>query len=390
MDSSKIIAFLNKIPVKIPHEKMSPLSRIFIDKIIHQIHLGQSALKTNKTYKERILGQNEIPKGVDFHHIVPEIREEIDSFRKIGKEYSFVIGSRTFTIYAVVPYRTRIVAKPVYAYLDESVKKMFVWLYVATHFAPAECSRELVIYWYLTGHQKRLPSFKGAPLDREHANTAFTMACPIEAVNGIYIFRKEEWFKVLIHETFHSLGLDFARMPEDIANKALFSIFPVRCDYRFYEAYTETWATILHSLFLALGSKGAVYPQLEKCLYIERMFSIFQKEKLLGHQQFKYAELCSTVSAGRYKENTQVFSYFVLKSIMLFHCNDFIEWCAHKNKGVFTFKRMPANVLSLVEFVRKNHKTVEYTKALGEIENWISTNPYKGDEMTSMRMTALA
>jgi hypothetical protein len=83
------------------------------------------------------------------------------------------------------------------------------------------------------------------------------------AANGIYIFRKEEWFKVFIHETFHSLGLDFARMPEESANQALFSIFPVRCDYRFYEAYTETWATILHSLILAMESRGSIYPKLE-------------------------------------------------------------------------------------------------------------------------------
>jgi hypothetical protein len=55
-----------------------------------------------------------------------------------------VIGERTFTIYIIVPYRTRVIAKRVYDYLDECVKKMFIWLYVATHFAPGECSRELV------------------------------------------------------------------------------------------------------------------------------------------------------------------------------------------------------------------------------------------------------
>jgi len=386
MDSGRILAFLKKLPLDIPHERLSPLSRIFIDKIIHQIHLGQNAWKTNTTYKESIL--KEFPKGVDFHHIVDEIREEIETFRKIGKQYSFVIGGRTFTIYAVVPYRTRIVAKRVYAYLDEAVKKMFVWLYVATHFAPAECSRELAIYWYLTGHQKRLPSSKGGPVDQEHANTAFTMACPVDSANGIYIFRKEEWFKVFIHETFHSLGLDFSRMPEEGGNEALFSIFPVRCDFRFYEAYTETWATILHALFLAMESKGAVYPRLEAYLQKERMFSLFQKAKLLVHHRLKYKHLCSTSTA--YRENTQAFAYYVLKGILLFHTNDFIEWCAHKNKGTIAFKRLPANVLSLVDFVRKNHKEEVYEGCLEEMENWVSTHRTGGPEMTTMRMTALA
>ena len=208
--------------------------------------------------------------------------------------------------------------------------------------------------------------------------------------NGIYIFRKEEWFKVFIHETFHSLGLDFARMPEEVANEALFSIFPVQCDYRFYEAYTETWATILHALFMSMESRGYIYPKLENLLQKERMFSLFQKAKLLSHHQFKYEHLCARGTAGRYKENTQAFSYFILKSILLFHCNDFIEWCAHKNKGTIAFKRIPANVLSLVDFVRKNHKESEYTMALESFENWVSNTQYKGPEMTTMRMTALA
>ena len=390
MDSGRILTFLKKLPITLSDEHLSPLSRIFMDKIIHQIHLGQNAWKTNTSYKEYILGPSEFPKGIHFHHIVDEIREEIETFRKIGKQYSFVIGERTFTIYIIVPYRTRVIAKRVYDYLDECVKKMFIWLYVATHFAPGECSRELAVYWYLTGHQKRLPSSKGAAVDEEHANTAFTMACPVGAANGIYIFRKEEWFKVFIHETFHSLGLDFARMPEESANQALFSIFPVRCDFRFYEAYTETWATILHSLILAMESKGSIYPKLENYLQKERMFSLFQKAKLLSHHHFKYEHLCLTSTAGRYRENTQAFSYFILKSIMLFHYNDFIEWCAHKNKGIIAFKKIPSNVLSLVDFVRNNHKEVEYTKALESIENWISTSRYKGPEMETMRMTALA
>jgi hypothetical protein len=390
MDSGRILTFLKKLPIEIPKEHLSPLARIFIDKIIHQIHLGQNAWKTNTSYKEHVLGSDEFPKGTHFHHIVDEIREEIETFRKIGKQYSFVIGARTFTIYVIVPYKSRIIAKRVYDYLDECVKKMFIWLHVATHFAPVECSRELSIYWYLTGHQKRLPTSRGAPVDEQHANTAFTMACPVDTANGIYIFRKEEWFKVFIHETFHSLGLDFARMPEEVANGALFSIFPVRCDYRFYEAYTETWATILHALFMSMESRGSIYPKLEECLQKERMFSLFQKAKLLKHHQFKYQHLCSERTAGRYKENTQAFSYFILKSIMLFHCNDFIEWCAHKNKGTIAFKRLASNVLSLVDFVRKNHKDSEYTEALESMENWVSNSRYKGPEMETMRMTALA
>ena len=390
MDSKCILDFLKKLPISISPIHLSPLSRIFLDKIIHQIHLGQNSWKTNTSYKEHILRPDEFPKDIDFHHIVENIRKEIVTFPKIGKQYSFVIGKRTFTIYAVVPHysSSKIIAKKVYAYLDEAVKKMYIWLYVASHFAMAECSRELSVYLYLTEHQKRFPS-KGVVIDQEHANTAFTRACPIGA-NEIYIFRREEWFKVFIHETFHSLGLDFAKMPEQIANEALFSIFPVRCDYRFYEAYTETWATIIHTLFLTMETKGAIYPRLESYLNKERLFSLFQKAKLLVHHELKYSHLCSLSTARRYRENTQAFSYFILKCILLFHYNDFIEWCAHKNKGTIVFKRLHGNVLSLVDFIGTKSKDPLYIVALDHMENWFVKTGYKGPEMTTMRMTVLS
>ena len=48
----------------------------------------------------------------------------------------------------------------------------------------------------------RLPENKTDILDQVNCNTAVTYAC---AVNGeCLIYRKEEWFKVFIHETFHA------------------------------------------------------------------------------------------------------------------------------------------------------------------------------------------
>lgn len=383
-------SFIKKqFPFELPPIHLSQLSRTLLEKIIHQIHLGQKASKKN--IKSEILKPDDFPKGVDFNYIVEEIRQEIENLPKIGKRYSFMIGGRSFIIYAILPYSSRISSKTrIYNMLDTSVIKMYIWLYTAVHFAPSECSRELTIYWYLTEHKKKLPKKNAIntikPIDQINANTAFTMACT-SAPNNIYIFREEEWFKVFIHESFHSLGLDFAKMPEHYANKAMFSIFPVSCDLRFYEAYTEMWAEVIQSIFISLESGSE---SIEEIIQDERMFSLFQMVKILHHHKIKYRELITPVGGSKYKESTPAFSYYILKCIFMFSFNEFIEWTTMKNKGTIAFKKTPVNILSLVEFIRARYNDPIYMDAITKMEQWFSQNEYKGPEMDTMRMTVYA
>ena len=74
-------------------------------------------------------------------------------------------------------------------------------------YASSECVSKINIVIYLTPFKKVLPDNSIAILDVENANSAVTLAC--HNPGEIIIYRKEEWFKVFIHETFHSFGLDF-------------------------------------------------------------------------------------------------------------------------------------------------------------------------------------
>ena len=386
------IEFIKKnIGPSITPQKLSDKSKSLINKIADQIILGEKSWLSKRQYSEHVLGQDEFPKGVDFEYIDPEIREEIEMFSKIGKKYSFVVGGRTVDIYAVYPYKGSVNRPAIYHDLDESVKKMYIWLYTGGHFAPTDCSRELTIYWYLTAEKKMLPKIDREPIRALHANTAFTFACsPVP--NSIYIYRKEEWFKVFIHESFHSLGLDFAKMPEGIANSAVFKIFDVSCDLRFYEAYTEAWAEIINVLFVCMENPGSVF---ETLLNNERMFSLFQKTKILDHQKIKYRELFShllsknqKVTKNNYKEETPVFSYYILKSIMMFFYDDFIGWCIDNNLGSIAFVKSPENIKSLVSFIKGRFENPEYLKSIDEFERWFSVNGHKeADEMETLRMS---
>jgi len=373
--------------LELPSVHLSELSKIMLEKIIYQYHLGQKAGSVKGAIASQILGNREFPKGVDFNYIFDEIRNDIENMPKFGKRYDFKIGTRDFIIYAVVPAGDS--SSNINKWLDHAVKQMYTWLYIASYFCPIECSPQLTIYWYLTDHKKRLP-YRKEVINAKHVNTGFTFACPPHP-NNIYIYRKEEWFKVFIHETFHSLGLDFAKMPEKPANDAIYSIFPVSCDIRFYEMYTEMWAEIIYILFLCLehGGENNIFARLENRLQEEQLFSLFQCVKVLHHNNMKYRELTSLKGCLKYKESTNAFSYYILKSISMFFYTDFIDWCVRKNKGTIVFKKTEKNILSLVDFIQSKHNDPAYIRSIQIMENWFSTTKYKGPEMETMRMTSL-
>lgn len=364
--------FINKyFNISLPNQLLSNGSKKIIKNMVMQM---KNAVEKPIEILEHILDPTEDIKGDDYDYMVDEVKHELSQKRKIGKKYTFVIGSRNIVVYAIYPGEK--FTQKHYSYIDAAVKKMYVWLYIASYYASASCSPNLTIYWYLADAKKMLPKHRSEMIDRQHVNTGFTRACPIHQ-NSIYIFRKEEWFKVFIHESFHSLGLDFASMPEEPANKAIFSIFPVHCDLRFSEAYTEAWAEIIHVIFICVSEYPCKYPEInidqlskmiQKKMELERRWSMFQLTKVLNHNGFRYIDLFSNRNTIKkpsdWKEGSNVFSYYVLKSIFIFFYNDFMEW-----SGTIAFKHTQENILRFVEFIRKNCRNPEYMRIIDEFES---------------------
>jgi hypothetical protein len=57
------------------------------------------------------------------------------------------------------------------------------------------------------------------------------------------------------------------------------------------------------------------------------MFSIYQSNKILRLAGLTYSELFLTKPKKVYKENTQAFSYYVIKSFLLWNVDAFVKWC---------------------------------------------------------------
>jgi len=293
------------------------------------------------------------------------------------KSFFFIVNNREICVY----FYEKINKPKTMNFYKECLKKMYLWLYVADKYACSRCSVYMNIYVYFTDHLKQLPT-DGSAIDRYNVNTAFTTPCDNQT--DIHIFREEEWFKVFIHETFHNLGLDFSSIQENISRNKILELFPVSSEVRLYESYCETWAETIHTLFVSFLSaqnknKKIVMEKWEKMIYIEKQFSLFQTVKLLRYYNMSYQELYdNSVESHRkrilYKEKTQALTYYVIKSILLFHLNDFIEWCMITNNRSLNFKKNNTAIKSYCKLIENMYREPLFLENIVKMENFYLTN----------------
>ena len=292
--------------------------------------------------------------------VVVEIREKM----KVELLYVFSLYDRKFKVYFVLEESS---SSELEAY-DQYAFYVAVWLHMLSHYGNPKCAKELTIYIYHTSLEKQLPSSEGMVLSAIHANTAFTSTCPM--VGEIVIFRKEEWFKVFLHETFHTFDLDFSSSPlQTKVQDCLLGLFDLPIsDLRPYEAYTEFWACTMNCLFcsfVGLKNKKNVQAFIEKSeeyVNMERNYSCFQMVKMLAYMQMEYKDLYRSSHLShslreKYKEKTSIFSYYVLKTVLLTHYNDFMGWCMQHNSLLLDFQKTNKAMQSFCEFVAKYYKS---------------------------------
>jgi len=273
-------------------------------------------------------------------------------------------------------------------YIRNSLTNIIAWLnYVSDISDDASdipiCAQQLNIYLLLTSAKKELPRNKAELIDEIHANTAFTTAC--SPSNDIYIYRREEWFKVFMHETFHCFGLDFSSSIGDDSTKRILSMFPAldkNTDVRLYETFCEMWAEIFHLCFCLFVSKDGKCRRFSErtfreALHKEQVFSIIQSNKLLHRSGIKYGDLVEN-NAKIYSENTPAFSYYVIKSMMLWNIDAFLNWCVANNKTPIKFDQM--NIAKYCDFVESLSKDVGYKRVVERMRNPLRT---------TLRMTAI-
>lgn len=308
---------------------------------------------------------NTIP---NIEHYEPSI---LDSFYNIPKKkclFRFSTSTKNINIVLISPITKT--DEQILSYM----KLIFTWFHGIESHTTLTCSNELDIYIFLTPSIKLIPKEKYNPIGKKNANTAFTFTC--RRKNVIHIFREEEWFKVLIHESFHNLNLDFSKYDHGYSDIYVQSLFPNRKDIRFYESYCEIWALLFHSLFYSLEHNTP----LNKILSDELNFSFFQCAKILDHFNMKYTDFYTNsnkaiLKRSDYKENTPILSYYFFKTIFLYHINDFLEWCSTENNKSIRFSKLPIHYIdiyqkiqNLIVFLENHYKSSAFLSTMKEQE----------------------
>lgn len=318
------------------------------------------------------------PRKMNYSWIPIEIIKHIETHISIELSYSFSLFERKIKLYFMDEFPRNI------NQYQKIIDLIIMWLYIVHSVSTNPCANTLVIYCYFTSLEKTLPYSNSEILNQNHVNTAFTVAC--QSDTEIVLFRKEEWFKVLIHESFHTFGLDFSDMNNDKCKNRILKTFKVISDVNLFEAYTEFWAETLNACFCSFihlkekeNTKEFLF-LLENYINIERKYSYFQLVKTLDFMGLTYKNLYSEDKNHQfmrdklYKEKTNVLSYYVIKSVLMSNYENFLIWCMTNNISLLMFKKTHKNLMEFCSFIENHYKNHRMITDIQRTEHFFHEN----------------
>ena len=312
-----------------------------------------------------------------------EIQHHILNEQCTAITYNFAVGVRTVVLHFVV-FNKRKPDLNMRKLQEHATRVCALMHLVSMHANRATCSSALNIFIYMTHFKKLLPDEKGEALDTEHANTGMSYHCA--STNDIVVYRKEEWFKVLIHESFHAFGLSFIEsdMPDGVdaaMQRLLQRTYAISHPVRVYETYCEIWARILNVMFACFspanssgssGSSGSSSSDpilnmklnaFAECvlrgLHRDAQHALQQSAKIMHHMGIPHAVMMDptkenrAIVAEKYRENTNVFAYYVMTCALQHSPDVFLVWC-HKNNhkaSMLQFRTILSNFNGFMELL---------------------------------------
>jgi hypothetical protein len=255
---------------------------------------------------------------------------------------------------------------------------VFLILYLLTIHEQNKCSKFLSIKIYLTPFLKTSPSPINTTtiLNKYEVNTGYSnIGCNTQS--SIVIYRKEEWAKVLIHELFHNLNLDFAILDIPHINRMLQKKFKLTINFDVNECYAEIWGRLLLTFFESFNrssTKNQFVMNFNKLIVREIHFSLLQATKIWHIIE----------QSDNYNEKTNTFVYYILTSGLIHNYANFVMWCRKKNETLFHFNKTNKRVYEFTEFTLSSLNNTNYKTLLRCLYN---TTPGKSMRMTYSDLT---
>lgn len=240
------------------------------------------------------------------------------------------------------------------------------------------------IYIWLSDLKKETPGHNSIKHEHKHyhskafraqnINSGATVHNLLEESVELFIWRKEEIEKVLLHEMIHTLKLDFMEYPENLKQVFIneFNI-PNNITLRLGEAYVESWAVILNTIFITFtkNNKLSIEDQCKvdsrefyNLFAMEIYFTLLQSSKILHHFGYECIEDCAIPFKSSEKNNnnfiqeTSVFSYYLVKGGILMNLDKFFKFCCTNNTRLLQFMKSTLNFKELnkvfIDSIKKN------------------------------------
>lgn len=272
---------------------------------------------------------------------------------------------------------------------SELIYLLFAFLktFLPTEKQQKKQNRTIDVYIYMTSLVKELPALQNQPLGYFQVNTGMTYANGSEIV----IFREEEWFKVLIHECFHCLSFDFSEQDPGLANHLLKQLFFVNVHILLSESYAEFWANILNLTiisFLNTRTLQTFQSMFFALLEYEKQFKLLQMAKVLRNHNLSYKDLRNKVLAKTFKENTNVFAYYVLGGILVYHTESFFTFCFRHNKNILQSISSNKYIEDLCRFIELESNENGFLSMVLQAEKILDNIRRNSKLKTTLRMTS--
>lgn len=390
--SKLLITYFTKNPNDLKQTKRtnSIITELYYDileayQVVSLVPYNVTIQKIKSIPKPTTFDSNSFPVGV---------MEHIEKSSKTEIIYTLNLGGKKVKIIFI----TEEIDTAIETY-NKYVHDIVMWLHILNNYASSKCSSNIVLFFYFTSLEKIIPDSNFSVLDTTHVNTAFTSTCPSDP--EIVVYRKEEWFKVFIHETIHNFGLDFSDMDNSECAKHILNLFPVNSNVNLFESYAEFWGETINVLFcsfLNLKNKNNLekfLADVDFLMNIERQYSFFQLAKVLNFMGLTYKDLYSNTKTSdnlrkkKFKENTNVLSYYIIKTILLNNYQTFLYWCQQNNPTLLQFKKTKLNLRNFCLFIEKNYKNNSMLTGVKYAEDFLNTKFSKRDFylLTNMRMS---
>ncbi len=257
---------------------------------------------------------------------------------------------------------------------------MFVWLSIIGKLSAKSCSKTFNAYIYMLDRKKVLPFIGNSIIGPEHVNTGVSRGCISHG--EVVIFRQEEWFKVFIHETMHNFGMDFASVDLEIVNREFRSMFTITHHIQLFETYTEVWARIINICMKCYFhneeeiTEDVFVKNVKNLIQVESAFSLYQMVKVLDFMGLDYHAITVINKQNiigvhhLYRENTNVFAYYIVGAVLMSNPGEFIEWCyTHSRNKDVPIKFTSTSLSYFIDLIRNTYtlpRLIENVKRMEE------------------------